>query len=224
MEGAENMGQEAENGGPSRTLCDPGLLSRHKELQPVASRYGAPIPGDSAPRSAENRPAFGGNPEGIRTLIASGRPVLVDASDHAWASQYCWRLNDDGYVTRSERGKTRRLHRELLEAKPGDLIDHINGDPCDNRRANLRICTHADNMKNRRKFSGARTSKYKGVWFARKQAHTARPWRAHIRIAGKPTYLGSFATDLEAAKAYDAAALEHHGAFARLNFLGSTPC
>lgn len=141
-------------------------------------------------------------------------PVLVDESDWPHISGYQW-YPREGYIVC---GRGFRLHRFLMGAVPGEVVDHVNGNPLDNRRSNLRICTQAENVRNRRKTTSTCSSKYKGVWFANRQAHTEKPWRAHIRIQGKPTYIGSYATEVEAAHAYDAAALKHHGKFARPNF------
>jgi hypothetical protein len=102
------------------------------------------------------------------------------------------------------------------------FADHVNHNGLDNRKANLRPATHTQNVWHRRKFNGrtsggfklASRSKYKGVdW-----AHSMNRWRARILVNGKRIYLGSFNSELEAAKAYDLAAKKHHGQFATLNF------
>lgn len=105
------------------------------------------------------------------------------------------------------------LHRFLMDAPAGVQVDHINGDPLDNRRANLRLCTGPENQRNRRANRGG-TSRFKCV------AATARgkPWRAVIQVNGVSTILGCFHDEIAAARAYDAAARRLHGSFARLNF------
>lgn len=102
------------------------------------------------------------------------------------------------------------LHRAILDAPAGLQVDHINGDSLDNRRANLRLCTHAQNMQNR----WYRTScvGYRGV------QPKKRRFRAQIFTGGRHLRLGTFADPIEAARAYDAAARRLHGEFARLNF------
>jgi len=100
------------------------------------------------------------------------------------------------------------LHRLIL-GEPDSLVDHVSGDGLDNRRANLRLCTQSQNMRNRRAYG---RSKYLGVAFdkdARK-----RPWSVTIGRAR----VGRFLTEEEAALAYDEAASKQYGAFARLNF------
>lgn len=105
---------------------------------------------------------------------------------------------------------TLRLHT-FLTGWP--LVDHVNGDGLDNRHSNLRPATDAQNRQNRRRQAN-NSSGYKGVdWFKRQGR-----WRARIKAAGTWYFLGYHDNAEEAARAYDAAALELHGEFARLNF------
>jgi len=93
-------------------------------------------------------------------------------------------------------------------------VDHINGDRLDNRRANLRIVTKQQNRQNIGKQSHREmTSRYKGVV---QHPKTLR-WRAIVKTGGKQRHLGYFATEHEAALAYNTAARELFGEFARLN-------
>jgi hypothetical protein len=89
-------------------------------------------------------------------------------------------------------------------------IDHRNGDPSDNRIANLRPCSHAENTRNV-KMHRDTASGMKGVYRDKKK------WVSRIYVAGKDHFLGTFATREEAAAAYDEAARELHGEFARLS-------
>ena len=105
-----------------------------------------------------------------------------------------------------------RLH-SLLTGWP--LVDHINGDGLDNRRANLRRATHAQNQANQRR-SLANRSGFKGVSFYQRHGQ----WQSVIQIGGRKRHLGYFPTPRDAARAYDAAAIEAWGEYARLNFPG----
>lgn len=93
------------------------------------------------------------------------------------------------------------------------LVDHRNGDTLDNRRENLREATRSQNSRN----AGRRadnTSGFKGVsWHS-----GSRLWRAYITVNGQREELGSHKSPIEAARAYDAAAREHFGEFACVNF------
>ena len=103
------------------------------------------------------------------------------------------------------------MHRTIINAPKGVIVDHKNGDGLDNRRCNLRLCTTAENIRNAGSRGGS--SKYKGVWYDKKRSL----WRARIKVSYKEVYLGRFSTELEAAQAYDEAALMHHKEFAKLN-------
>lgn len=144
-----------------------------------------------------------------------GQFTLVDAADAEWLRFRRIGVNHDGYAML--RGKM--LHRVLLDVPAGLVTDHINGDRLDNRRANLRICTQAQNLANGRSHSDSR-SKYRGVsWKAREGS-----WRAQISIGGQRSrFLGQWPTEEDAALAYDQAAREQYGEYARLNFPGMPP-
>ena len=138
-----------------------------------------------------------------------------------------------------DRGKPRRakgrlkhtfLHRWILGESniPGNLqVDHINGNPLDNRKSNLRLCTCLQNQMNRNN-NLLNNSKYTGVSYntgGKKRVSTgdyrclSRPWRATITLQeGKKTRLGTFKTEAEAAEAWDIAAYKHFKEFAHLNF------
>jgi hypothetical protein len=102
------------------------------------------------------------------------------------------------------------MHRLILGPNPDQDIDHANGDGLDNRRENLRVASTSQNMANQRKTRGV--SRFKGVTFLPQR------WRAAIQYQGRKKNLGNFATEEEAARAYDRAAREIFGEFARLNY------
>jgi hypothetical protein len=114
---------------------------------------------------------------------------------------------------RGEDGKSRLLlmHRMIMQAPPGMVVDHINHDGLDNRRSNLRLCTQRDNMQNIRR-SDNKTG-FRGVYKS-----SLNRWMATIHKDGRPKFLGTFPSPEQAAQAYDNAAREVHGQFAHTNF------
>jgi len=160
-----------------------------------------------------------------RIPLTQGYFAIVDPQDYPRLSKYKWRLcrtkgKNVLYAERSIRlpgGKYSRIlmHRQLIDVPDGYVIDHINGCGLDNRRANLRLATAAQNAWNSKKRNSR--SGYKGVWFAADKGL----WRASIVCHGRRMHLGYFTDKIAAAKAYDAGAIKYHKEFARLNFPGS---
>lgn len=145
--------------------------------------------------------------------------AVVDADDLPLIGQFAWSLDPTSryaiaYIDPLDSRRCIRMHRLIVQARPDQVVDHVNGDGLDNRRANLRVCTQAENCRNRRKSLG-KSSRFKGVSLV---AGRSKPWRGQIRHSGKVRYLGHFVTEEEAARAYDAAAKELFGRFARLNW------
>ncbi len=148
--------------------------------------------------------------------------AMVDEADFEWASQWKWYPHADGktlYVQRNLvgiKGKTVILHRELIKPPAGFLIDHRDGNGLNNQRANLRVATTTQNARNQRKPCTGRSSRYKGV------TKVGGRWQAQIGANGRSRYIGMYSTEIEAAIAYNGAALEAHGEFARINVVAAS--
>jgi len=156
-----------------------------------------------------------------KTVIISGFSVTIDAEDEHYLEMGAWRVIDkdrNRYVKLNmkvdEGLQTVYLHRLIIGAGKGEIVDHINGDSLDNRRENLRFVTFEANVRNRLKRS-ATSSIFKGVsWDSSKQS-----WRVQIRIDQRRISKDGFASEFEAAFYYDLLSLEHHAEFGRRNFL-----
>lgn len=140
--------------------------------------------------------------------LTQGHVARVDAADCEWLMAYKWCYKQGYAATRIGTNANVRMHRLIAQAADGVEVDHRNGDTLDNRRSNLRICTHAENLRNRKHHSN-NTSGYKGVYQKRGK------WGAAIGVNYKRIHLGYFATAEEAGQAYDTAAQHYHGQFAR---------
>lgn len=151
--------------------------------------------------------------------LSNGDAVVLDEDSHAALSNVSWYKHSQGYAVRSE-GSVRKgtfkqylMHREIVGAKPGEYVDHINGDKLDNRRCNLRICSNKNNVVNSKPHKDS-SSKYKGVsWYS-----PTKNWTAKVSSDGIHYYLGRFDSQEEAAVAYDKKAVELFGEYAYLNF------
>jgi len=155
----------------------------------------------------------------VGTAAIPGAITVIDADDAPRALDgkgrwYAVRSHRAIYARRNRPGTTEFLHRLLCSGIP----DHVNGNGLDNRRENLRPATNAQNSRNRASHRGS-SSRYKGVSFDRGRGK----WLAQLWVDGKPKYKAAFALEEDAARAYDAAAREHHGAFARVNFPEEQP-
>jgi hypothetical protein len=152
--------------------------------------------------------------------------ILVDDEDYPWVSRFVWQPQPGSttyYAVRLYhvgRGATRRgvpllLHRLLLPCEPGCEIDHIDGNGLNNQKKNLRLVSTSQNQMNRSAGLRNNSSRYKGVSFNRKNG----TWHAYIKAAGKRRHLGYFADEREAAFAYNKAAVELFGEYARPNVI-----
>jgi len=157
----------------------------------------------------------------MKKLTVSGYEVLVDdAHENLLVSGPAWSVStrDNLHYLRRKNGSERGgrsaefLHRLILDCPEGMVIDHINGNGLDNRTENLRTCSHAENMRNRKRHKNNKSG-YKGVY--RDCRRERLQWRAQIRFEGKKLSIGSYETPEEAHKAYMIEAKNLHKEFAR---------
>jgi hypothetical protein len=151
-----------------------------------------------------------------RIPLTRGKFAIVDWGDYYRLSQFRWHAvfnSKTFYAARIERGKTIKMHREIMGAPKDLVVDHVDRDGLNNRRGNLRLCSAAENGRNTG--SSARgTSKYKGVHWHK----GARKWAAAIQYNKKVYHIGYFGDEVEAAEAYDKKAREFFGEYGYLNF------
>lgn len=155
--------------------------------------------------------------------LSQGQVALVDDEDYCRISCRNWYAirNEYGYyaagTTPMVKWIRKRLlmHRIIMCAKKGQIIDHRDGDGLNNQKYNLRFCTISQNGQNQRiSTHPSKLSKYKGVTWHK----GGRKWQAAIRGENKKNYyLGSYANEDDAARAYDEKAKELFGEFARIN-------
>lgn len=152
---------------------------------------------------------------------------LIDETDLPLVKAFKWwpvsvgKNKSKHYAMTRLGGHPLAMHRLLLNAQKGQVVDHINRNGLDNRRKNLRFCTQSQNQQNRigwlKRFANHTQESpiYKGVW---RSSHGGRRWEARICWENKQRYIGTFDSCDEAAKAYDEYARMFHGKYARLNF------
>ena len=147
--------------------------------------------------------------------LTGGHITTVDDDWYPVLAKWSWHLSVKGYAQRAVRaGKTVFMHQIIAMTPTGLQTDHVNGDKLDNREANLRHCTNAENCRARKFKAGA--SGYRGVRVS------GRKFTAVIMTDYKMQHLGTFESAEDAARAYDSAAKEQHRHFATLNFPNDT--
>lgn len=146
--------------------------------------------------------------------LKSGHTVLVDDSDYDLVRHISWRIRkskNNVMYARSGWNIHISMHRFILGlSDPKIMVDHKDGNGLNNQRSNLRICNAAENNLNR---AATGASKYRGVFLRTR----GKKWGARIKIDGKPVHLGSFDDEIEAAKAFNKAAIATENPFRRLN-------
>lgn len=153
-----------------------------------------------------------------RIYFNDGGHFVIDADNFEMVSERTWFRGKRGYPVshtsrRSPDGhKTETLHKFLLRPGKGFDVDHISGDKMDNRRNNVRICSHQQNMFNQR-LKTTNSSGYSGVSYSK----NAGKYEAYINRDGRKIHLGLFMSAREAAEAREVAAVRLFGEYAKLN-------
>ena len=139
--------------------------------------------------------------------------ILVDQEDleKIAAVSFYWNIlkrKTDNKAYTFDNGKTVYLSRVIMNPVDGMVVDHINGNGLDNRKINLRICTQAQNTRNRTVSAGR---KYKGI-----TQRTNKSYRVRITVDGRCINVGDYLTEEKAIVAYNKAAIKYHGEYAKL--------
>lgn len=153
-----------------------------------------------------------------RIPLSSGQFALVDPIDFRRVMKFKWSYSksaqdEQGYACTWAGGKKIYLHRFITDAPKGMEVDHEDGDRLNNCRGNLRVATRKQNAANASRWRRPKHSRFKGV-----SRDRGGRWFAQIMKDGKNNHLGVFDSEEQAARAYDAAARELFGDFARTNF------
>ena len=152
--------------------------------------------------------------------LSEERAALVDDEDFSWLTQWYWGASYQWgnyyavrYIKINGHRTSLQMHREIMKCPKGLQVDHINHNGLDNRRCNLRICTHQENHRNK-----LPKGKYPYLGICKRADGRLKCWHARINYNKKGIDLGSYYTLEDAARAYDKAAKEYFGEFANLNF------
>jgi hypothetical protein len=158
-----------------------------------------------------------------RIALTRGLYAIVDPEDHDRLARYKWHAMKSRYTfyaarysRRDKDGKRKcyMMHREIMKLEGNKMCDHINGNGLDNRKANLRPASRAQNGWNRGKSRVKSRSRYKGLAWDNKD----KRWEVRISVNGRRIYIGRFEDEMQAARAYDRAARIYHGRYAQVNF------
>jgi hypothetical protein len=176
---------------------------RAKAWQPVRAKAAKDF---TLPRFDESDPTV------RRIPLGNNLFAIVDARDYKKLSKYRWYASPHGstiYASCRKNGRAVYMHRMIMKPRKGYIVDHIDGNGLNNRRCNLRVCTHQQNQANRGPRGGS--SRFVGVY------RHGDKWQAEVRYRGEYFYAGLFDDEVEAAKARDRKAYELNGEHAYIN-------
>lgn len=142
--------------------------------------------------------------------LVMSRHWMLEKSNHTF---YAYAQKSKGSSSTKRICQTWKFHREVMNASD-DYVDHKDGNGLNNCKSNLRLCTQQQNLRNRRKCINNRCG-YKGVSFHRQMGL----YRARVSVDQKQVFYRYFKTAIDAARAYNEAAIRHFGEFAKLNLI-----
>lgn len=138
-----------------------------------------------------------------RIPLTQGKFAIVDDKDYPSLSKHKWYARRVGVLFYAGRGEKRNgkrfnvhMHREIMKTPANLDTDHLNGNGLDNRRKNLRVCSHADNMNNRPRLNRNNTSGHAGVVWDKR----SKKWVAQMKRNYRMVFLGSFSRKSDAIK------------------------
>lgn len=212
------MGDLGDKGQSGPSVDDKGVNTRGTPCEREASRFTASCGNRKA--GVAPSPLLYGLEVSMKVQIDQWM-VQVDSEDYeqyfvagrAW--HVCVPKNKPYLIwstTRLSKKVTVKFHRLVMNAQPGQQVDHINGDSLDNRKLNLRLVTSLENNRNMKPRLGF-SSRFKGVGWHK------GGWRVRIRVNYQHISVGFFKDEVEAAAAYDLASLKYHGEYGCRNFL-----
>jgi hypothetical protein len=157
--------------------------------------------------------------------LTRGSYTIVDDEIYDFLNQWNWYIDSAGYATRKQRIGPRKwkalfMARLIMETELAlydarlHFVDHIDGNPLNNQRSNLRICIAKQNCQNKKRKKREYKTPYKGIDLVKRNGK----WAARIIVDGKQIHLGIFNTAREAALRYDKAARCYFGEYASVNF------
>ena len=155
--------------------------------------------------------------------LTQGKSALVDDEDFDYLNQWKWHVDSNGYAVHSKhcylgykkyKNTCIYLHRAVLKAQAGQMIDHKDGNRLNNQKQNLRFCSPSQNVANKKNQKNKITSIYRGVDY---NPRFRKKWRTRIQKDRYQIEIGRFDNEYNAALAYNNKARELFGEFARIN-------